>query len=157
RVRGPLACRTGRTPRAAGVKSPRFTGCETIHELANLDASIPAMAPARRVPPTLTAHVEGNAPMSSARLCRPWEHDLSRRQWLGAGAGTLGGLALGSFGVAPLASPVVAEQLEQKDKQVCFVWIDGGMSQFESWDPKPKTTFGGPFRTIATSLPGVHV
>lgn len=95
--------------------------------------------------------------MTDRRLCKPWEHRISRRQWLGAAGAATGGLAFGSFGVAPLASAVVAEQLEQKDKQVCFVWIDGGMSQFESWDPKPKTTFGGPFRTISTSLPGVHV
>ena len=27
-----------------------------------------------------------------------------------------------------------------------FVWLDGGMSQLESWDPKPNTPFGGPFR-----------
>ncbi|MGE3780879.1 MAG: DUF1501 domain-containing protein, partial [Pirellulaceae bacterium] len=37
------------------------------------------------------------------------------------------------------------------------IWIDGGMSQLESWDPKPNTRFGGPFRSIATSLPGVHI
>src|SRR6185436_390958 len=34
---------------------------------------------------------------------------------------------------------------------------DGGMSQLESWDPKPNTQFGGPFRSIPTSVPGVHV
>ncbi len=38
-----------------------------------------------------------------------------------------------------------------------FIWIDGGMSQLESWDPKPGTQFGGPFRAIPTSVPGVHV
>jgi hypothetical protein len=31
------------------------------------------------------------------------------------------------------------------------------MSQLESWDPKPNTLFGGPFRAIPTSLPGIHV
>lgn len=81
-------------------------------------------------------------------LCKPWEHQLSRRQWLG---GVGGALALGG-----LVSPAVAKELEQQDKQVLFVWIDGGMSQYESWDPKPNTQFGGPFRAIPTSLPGVH-
>lgn len=84
-------------------------------------------------------------------LCKPWEHALSRRQWLG---GVGGALALGGLG--GLVSPAVAQQLEQRDRQVLFVWIDGGMSQYESWDPKPNTQFGGPFRAIATSLPGVH-
>ena len=95
--------------------------------------------------------------MTHRSLCKPWEHQLSRRQWLGTAGTAMTGLALGSFGVAALDSPAVAEQLASKEKQVCFVWIDGGMSQYESWDPKPKTTFGGPFRTIPTSLPGVHV
>ncbi len=31
------------------------------------------------------------------------------------------------------------------------------MSQLESWDPKPNTQYGGPFRSISTSLPGVQI
>ena len=31
------------------------------------------------------------------------------------------------------------------------------ISQLESWDSKPSTTFGGPFRAIPTSVPGIHV
>jgi hypothetical protein len=31
------------------------------------------------------------------------------------------------------------------------------MSQFESWDPKPGTQFGGPFRSIQTKVPGIHL
>jgi hypothetical protein len=95
--------------------------------------------------------------MSHSPLCKPWEHHWSRRQWLGglAGAtvlGSAGGLGLGRF-----AERAVAEDLAARDKQVLFIWIDGGMSQLESWDPKPGTKFGGPFRAIPTSLPGVHV
>jgi len=85
-------------------------------------------------------------------LCQPADHRLSRRQWLGT---TAGGLAAG--GLAGIATPAVAEQLRRKNKQVLFVWIDGGMSQLESWDPKPNTIFGGPFRAIPTSIPGVHL
>ena len=93
--------------------------------------------------------------MMSNPLCRPWEHELSRRQWLGSTAAASGALAMG--GLSGLVSPAVAEQLAAKDKQVLFIWIDGGMSQFESWDPKPGTQFGGPFRPIQTSLPGVQI
>lgn len=85
-------------------------------------------------------------------LCQPADHRLSRRQWLGAAAAGLAGC-----GLAGIASPAVAEQLRQKKKQVLFVWIDGGMSQLESWDPKPNTIFGGPFRAIPTNVPGVHL
>jgi hypothetical protein len=31
------------------------------------------------------------------------------------------------------------------------------MSQYESWDPKPHTLFGGPFRPINTTVPGVQL
>ena len=89
------------------------------------------------------------------RLCKPWEHEVSRRQWLGSTAAASGALAVGGLG--GLVSPAVAEQLAAKDKQVLFIWIDGGMSQYESWDPKPGTQFGGPYRPIQTSLPGVQI
>src|SRR6476661_8037021 len=77
-------------------------------------------------------------------LCTPADHLLSRRQWLGGVAG------------AALAAPAFAEAMKQRSKQVLFLWMDGGMSQLESWDPKPNTTFGGPFRSIPTSVPGVR-
>lgn len=84
-------------------------------------------------------------------LCKPWEHAASRRQFLGASAGALAFGALGG-----LISPQAAETMRKKEKQVLFVWLDGGMSQLESWDPKPNTEFGGPFRTIKTTVPGTH-
>lgn len=84
--------------------------------------------------------------------CTPHEHTLSRRAWLGAAAST----ALAAS-VGPFSSPTIAEEAKKRHKQVLFVWIDGGMSQYESWDPKPQTQFGGPFRAIPTSVPGIHV
>jgi hypothetical protein len=85
-------------------------------------------------------------------LCTPVEHRLSRRQWLG-----MAGAAAGAFSFAGLLPPALAEAVRQKRKQVLLVWLDGGMSQLESWDPKPNTPFGGPFRAIPTSVPGIHV
>jgi uncharacterized protein (DUF1501 family) len=79
-------------------------------------------------------------------LCTPIDHRLSRRAFLGTTLGALCGLASASVG----------EVLRQKEKQVLFVWLDGGISQLESWDPKPNTEFGGPFRSIPTSVPGIH-
>ncbi len=84
-------------------------------------------------------------------LCKPWEHRLSRRQWLGVTAG-----AAGVVGLNGLPMPALADGLKRKYKQILFVWLDGGVSQLESWDPKPNTEFGGPFRAIPTSVPGVH-
>ena len=83
-------------------------------------------------------------------LCSNEEHTLSRRQILGS-------FAAGSAGLGGLMTASVAEELRKSDKQVLFVWLDGGMSQLESWDPKPNTRFGGPFRAIPTSVPGIHI
>ena len=35
--------------------------------------------------------------------------------------------------------------------------MHGGLSQLESWDPKPGTETGGPFRAIETSVPGIRI
>ena len=77
--------------------------------------------------------------------CHSPQHAYSRRQVLG----TMAGLGAGS-----LLHPVVAEELKSQQKQVLLIWLDGGMSQLESWDTKPGTEFGGPFRSIPTTLPG---
>jgi hypothetical protein len=41
-------------------------------------------------------------------------------------------------------------------KQVVFLYMNGGASQLETFDPKPGTTNGGPTRTVPTSITGVH-
>jgi hypothetical protein len=56
-----------------------------------------------------------------------------------------------------MLQPALAEELKRQEKQVIFVWLDGGMSQLESWDPKPNSQFGGPLRDIATAVPGIRV
>lgn len=81
-------------------------------------------------------------------LCTPAHHRLSRRRWLGGAAG---------MSLAAMLQPAIAAELEKRQKQVLFVWLDGGISQLESWDPKPGTQFGGPFRAIGTSVPGIQV
>ena len=91
--------------------------------------------------------------MNRTALCKPWEHRLSRRQWLGGSAGAVAG----AMGLGSLLTPALADDLKQKAKQVLFIWLDGGISQLESWDPKPNTEFGGPFRSISTSVPGIQV
>jgi hypothetical protein len=90
---------------------------------------------------------------TSHPLCVAQDHTLSRRKWLGS----VGFGAASALGLGQLTTPVVAEQLKKKQKQVLFVWLDGGISQLESWDPKPNTEFGGPFRAIPTSVPGIHI
>ncbi len=56
-----------------------------------------------------------------------------------------------------LQADEVTRQLKQQDKRVILLWLAGGASQFETWDPKPGAKNGGPFRAIATNSTGVHI
>ncbi|WP_417383369.1 DUF1501 domain-containing protein [Gimesia sp.] len=82
--------------------------------------------------------------------CHQLDHQVARRQFLAGAAG--GALALSISG-----SPVVAKNVDGQHKRILQVYLQGGVSQLESWDPKPGTEFGGPFRAIPTSVPGMHI
>jgi len=90
--------------------------------------------------------------MKAFYACNSMEHSLSRRRFLGGVAG-----GLGLFGLGSLTQPVLAERLQRQEKRVLVIFMSGGLSQLESWDPKPGTPTGGPFRAIQTSVPGVHI
>ena len=47
--------------------------------------------------------------------------------------------------------------MKKQQKRVILLWLAGGASQLETWDPKPGAVTGGPFRAIQTSVPGVHI
>lgn len=84
--------------------------------------------------------------------CGSSEHALGRRGFLGAMAGSavVGGLGWLTRGIA-------ADVMKQRDMRVLVFNMHGGLSQLESWDPKPGTKTGGPCRAIPTSVPGVHI
>lgn len=94
--------------------------------------------------------------MRNHYACGTADHAISRRAWLGATAGALGGTALG-LGNLLCTNPAVAHPFLAGQKRVLNIFLHGGVSQLETWDPKPNTDTGGPFRTIATSVPGVHI
>ncbi|MGE3819697.1 MAG: DUF1501 domain-containing protein [Isosphaeraceae bacterium] len=87
--------------------------------------------------------------------CGTNDHVISRRSFL---SGTAAGLGLASgFGFSGLTLPTVAADLASRERQVLLIWLAGGASQLETWDPKPGTSTGGPFRAIETSVPGVKI
>ena len=89
--------------------------------------------------------------MKRIHACGSNEHQIARRQFLG---GVAGG-AVGGLGM--LAASPAAKQLEKTQQRVVCIYMSGGLSQLESWDPKPKTNTGGPFRAIPTSVPGLSL
>src|SRR4029434_10177303 len=87
--------------------------------------------------------------------CRTAEHILSRRRFLQSLTAAVAGTALSSLGI--FSSPVFAAEMARSQKRMLVINMAGGLSQLESWDPKPGTATGGPFRAIPTSVPGLHI
>ncbi|MBL9165815.1 MAG: DUF1501 domain-containing protein [Planctomycetaceae bacterium] len=87
--------------------------------------------------------------------CGTAEHTLARRQFLGgmaaAGLGTMVG------GLKTFTRPAAAAEMARQQKRIVVFNMHGGLSQLESWDPKPGTATGGPCRSIPTSVPGIHI
>lgn len=86
--------------------------------------------------------------------CKSSEHTIARRTFLGGMAAGMGAVV---GGLGALARPSAAAELSKTQKRVVVFNMAGGLSQLESWDPKPGTNTGGPFLTIPTSVPGVHI
>ncbi|MEK6239615.1 MAG: DUF1501 domain-containing protein, partial [Planctomycetales bacterium] len=80
-------------------------------------------------------------------------HRHSRRRFLASGA------ASASF-LTPLAH-VLAQQAdkqgEHKAQSLIVLWLGGGASQLETFDPHPGTEIARGSKAIKTSLPGVQV
>src|SRR3954453_11905769 len=90
-------------------------------------------------------------------FCGSPEHALDRRRFLGAMAAGAATIAADMTVLDVLKSPALAGELKAQQKRVILLWLAGGSSQLETWDPKPGTPTGGPFRAIPTSVPGIHI
>lgn len=66
-------------------------------------------------------------------------------------------MAGGFAGLDVLGAPGVAEGMAAAGKRVLLLFLSGGSSQFETWDPKPGRSTGGPFQAIQTSIPGYRM
>ncbi len=95
--------------------------------------------------------------MARTHYCGSPEHPISRRGFLGtlAAAGTAAFADITALQV--LGSPAVSADLRRNQKRCILLWLAGGASQLETWDPKPGAVTGGPFRAIQTAVPGIHI
>ena len=71
---------------------------------------------------------------------------------LSLGAGAFGATQLGwrDFFIAQAA------ELRKQQRNMILLWMDGGPSQFESFNPKPGSKNQGPTKTIDTKLSGIQ-
>jgi len=79
---------------------------------------------------------------------------VSRRRILEAVPATA--LAAGTIGIADVVR-VDAEEIKRQGRSMILLWMAGGQSQFETFDPKPGTKNGGPTQAISTAVPGVQL
>ena len=87
--------------------------------------------------------------------CVPAEH-LSRRAWLKGTLGTAaGGVVMNWGGLTSTAA--FADEARKQGKHCILLWMNGGASQFETFDMKPGRPTGGLFRPINTNLPGADI
>jgi hypothetical protein len=78
---------------------------------------------------------------------------LSRRTFLRSVAA---GAALGALGWKE-AVAVRAEELRRRGMACVLLFMNGGPSQFETFDPKPGTETGGPTKAIPTAAGGIQI
>ncbi len=90
-------------------------------------------------------------------FCGSAEHAVDRRAFLGSLATGAAALAADMTALDVLKSPVLASELKRQQRSVILLWLAGGSSQLETWDPKPGVETGGPFRSIETSVPGLRI
>src|SRR4051812_43610532 len=88
-------------------------------------------------------------------FCGSPDHAVSRRGFLGAAAATA--VAADMTRLNALAAPDVSKDLKKGQKRVILLWLAGGASQLETFDPKPGAPTGGPFRAVPTDVPGLHI
>ncbi len=62
-----------------------------------------------------------------------------------------------SFAVPGLDLRAAVQRGDERPRSLITLWLNGGPSQLETWDPHPGTKIGGPTQAIATSLPGVEI
>jgi hypothetical protein len=80
---------------------------------------------------------------------------LGRRGFLQAGGLGLSGLTLADL----LQSDAQAGSAAAKDHSVIILWMRGGPSQHETWDPKPlaPVEYRGAFGAMETAVPGIQI
>lgn len=79
----------------------------------------------------------------------------SRREFLAGAFGGLAGLVVAGSTPAPLWAQLMTHQA--KAKACILLYMGGGASQIDTWDPKPGKDTAGPLKSIATAVTGIHL
>ena len=80
-------------------------------------------------------------------------HSLSRRGFL---YGTSAAATVGAFNFRDVMS-AQAGDLRKQGRAMILLFMQGGPSQLETFDPKPGVESGGPTQAINTAVPGIRI
>ena len=87
-------------------------------------------------------------------LCDPTAHRLSRRVVLASGTAST---ILSSINHAFAKDQLESDKKNQTPKNVILLWLEGGPSQWETFDPHPSSRFGGEVKAIQTTVPELMI
>ena len=85
-------------------------------------------------------------------MSRTMQSDIGRRSALGMMAAC--GL---SFSLPGMTAQAATRRRDERPKSLITLWMNGGMSQLETWDPHPGTPSGGDVKSIKTSVPELEI
>jgi hypothetical protein len=79
---------------------------------------------------------------------------LSRREWLRLTAAGVAGYSLSGW-LETLAADAAVHP--ERRRSCILLWMNGGPSQLDTFDPKPGHDNGGPIRSTPTAVPGIRI
>jgi hypothetical protein len=91
--------------------------------------------------------------MTQQNAGQPGHWSLNRRDLIRAGFVGFTGFSI-SQGIMPLTALALPER--RKARAVIMLWMSGGASQLDTWDPKPGANNGGPIKGVETKAKGVQ-
>jgi hypothetical protein len=62
-----------------------------------------------------------------------------------------------SFAIPGMSARAASARGKERKKSLVTLWLAGGPSQLETWDPHPETAIGGPTRAIPTRIPDLKI
>ncbi len=75
--------------------------------------------------------------------------------------GFIQGVTLGAAGLAGLSFTdllaLQADELRKRQMACILLWMGGGPSQLDTWDPKPENANGGTTKSIETAVNGIQI
>ena len=88
--------------------------------------------------------------------------ELSRRNFLANTANTAFGVTLGGAAASWFSSAEAAEAIKKsngKAKHVIYLYMSGGMTHIDTFDPKPEAPveYRGPIKAISTNVDGIQL